>query len=244
MILLSTVLDEYGAMIGLSRRTDESLKDFKKRILFATKKQPSSSIEGMQNYLDSTLGAPIPVASFEPNETQCRLLLKGNVLIVGDQSSTIIERDNNISWDNFQDLIAPYFSRTMITQGLVFNMNRVRNIDNLKNREEVLLGDQIHIMEGQNVFDVVFSDNRYEPVNDIELIDDYLYYVDKENGIIFCGSSLYGRITYSYLDSFTVLKSYFVVDALNSFDIDNSEHILHPLVTDAYNQYPISNVWR
>jgi hypothetical protein len=123
-------------------------------------------------------------------------------------------------------------------------MNRVRNIDNLKNREETLLGDQIHIMEGQNVFDVVLSDNRYEAVNDIELIDDYLYYVDKENGVIFCGSSLYGRITYSYLDSFTVLKSYFVVDALNSFDIDNSEHILHPLVTDAYNQYPISNVWR
>lgn len=244
MILLSTALDEYAAILGLSRRPTEPLKDFKKRVMLAVKKPPTSSLEGLQNHLDATIGNPIPAARFEPNDMQCRIILKGNRLLVKDTSLTIIERDNNLTWEDFQDLVAPYFDKTMITQGLSFNMNRVRNIDNLKSREETLLGNQIHILEGQNILEVIFSDTRYESVASIDLIDDYLYYLDKENGVIFCGSNLYGKITYSYLDDFTVSKSSIVIDALNSFDIDNNEHILHPLITDAYNQYPISNVWR
>ena len=244
MILLSTTLDEYGALLGLTRRSGESLKAFKRRILFAAKKVPTSSLEGLQNHLDATIGNPIPAARFEPNETNSRLIMKGNTLVIQDLGATVLERDNNLTWEDFQDLVAPYFTKTMITQGLSFNMNRVRNIDNLKNLQEVLLGNQTQVLIGQGIYNIVFSDTRYERVVNLEDIDDYLYYIDADNGILFCGSNLYGRISYSYLDDFVISKSTIVIDALNSFDIDNSEPILHPLVTDVYNQYPISNVWR
>ena len=241
--IISTTLDEYGALIGLTRRSGETLGSFKRRINFAMKRPASYTLEGLQNQIDQTFGGIKAVATLIPATTVSHLILKGNRLIVKDDTTTYLDRSSNLSWDSFQDLVAANFDITVHLPD-TFNMQMVREIDNLKQKTETLLGHQVQVLAGQNITAIVFSDTRFESVNDIADVDDYLYYLDRENGILFCGNNMYGTITYSYHDDIVIQKASAAITALNLFDISTVEPILHPIVVSVYNERPISNVWR
>lgn len=246
---LSTWLDNAGLLLDVPRLADESLFDYKRRLIDAVRNRGNATIQGLNYSLSRQAGLPrTHVLTIEPLDnsepfievTSKYLRLKngdtvdleidlyantiGNIKLLIDASST------NYEVTYYDDDYADYSAKKLFYG------------DNLRSQVEYLQDSELSILKHTYLKDISFSSSvhRYSKSSLDDVDDIYDYFIDYENGLVYTGQNGIGFVSYSYYEiPFKVFYTPVSFFPLNDKDINKI--IMDTVLTDDGTEYKVLN---
>lgn len=246
---LSTWLDNAGLLLDIPRLSEETLFNYKQRLIDAVRNRGNSTIRGLNYSLSRQAGLPrTHILTLEPlNNSDPFIEITSKYLRLKDGDTVDLEIDlysNTIG--NIQLLISASSTKYEVTyydeDYANFSAKKLFYGDNLRSQVEYLQDSELTILKNSYLKDISFSSSKHKYSKSTldEVQDIYDYFIDYDNGLVYTGQNGIGFVSYSYYEiPFKIFYTPVSFFPLNDKDIN--EIIMDSVLTDNGNEHNILN---
>lgn len=228
---LATWLDNAGLLLDIPRIEDETLFDYKARLIDSVRNKGNSTLQGLNNSLGRELALEkVHVLTLEPvNNIFPFIEVTSNFIRLYNDSVLDIELDIYTytigELKTYIDTNSNYFSVSYFDEDYQnYYCKKLQYGNNLRSKNGYLFPSKLNILDNNYLKDINLNSLLFKNLKDTysEVIEDNDYFIDYENGLVYTGLDANGSYSYTYYENpFKLFYSPVTFYPLNDKDIDN-----------------------
>lgn len=228
---LATWLDNIGLFLDISRLEDETLFDYKSRLIDSVRNKGNSTKEGLNNSLSRELGLEkVHIITIEPldNNLKPYIEITSKYIRLYNDDVLDIELDTYEytigEFKTFVDMTSTSFEITYYDDNYENEYcKKIQYNNNIRSYNNYLYPSKLNILNNNYLKDISLNSSIFKNLKETysEVTEDNDYYIDYTNGLIYSGLDANGSYSYTYYEvPFKLFYSPVVFYPLNDKDID------------------------